>query len=237
MSVYAHLKTRRDPILHEGLILLIMEYVRFHTHAKSVKGKEKAVSEENFSSSSKTNVDGEAEWNEEGGSLSPMAASSKKRKKGTLRRKDVKKLILQDLGSHGSPSNVNVTDIISDSSQSKENVKPHSQDSSVAGHEEVLNYEAMVKEVKELPQTASRSLRKRSLIHRYKLTIGIILCIVRFLSLCYPTIHYTFFYAFTPYPHPYIYTFTLSTHLSHPCMHTLPTIIYPLSCLGNSSRS
>lgn len=35
--VYAHLKNYRALVLHEGLILLIMEHVRVHTPTKSIK--------------------------------------------------------------------------------------------------------------------------------------------------------------------------------------------------------
>lgn len=41
--MYAHLKNRRALILHEGLILLIMEHVKALILAPTIKGKEKFV--------------------------------------------------------------------------------------------------------------------------------------------------------------------------------------------------
>lgn len=44
VSIYVHLKNRRALVLHEGLIILIMEHFRSLVPAPAIKGKEKILS-------------------------------------------------------------------------------------------------------------------------------------------------------------------------------------------------
>lgn len=76
-----YFKNRRAPILHEGLILLSMEYVKALIPAPTMKGKEKFVSDMSGLSGSESPSE-EEEWNEDEEDASPVAVatSSKKRK-------------------------------------------------------------------------------------------------------------------------------------------------------------
>lgn len=96
VSVYAHLKNTRAPILHEGPILLIMKHVKTLLLASSIKGKEKIPSVVSGSSGLDISVAEEEEWNEddEEGTPSPMATSSKKRKKGNPKGKQEAKFLI-----------------------------------------------------------------------------------------------------------------------------------------------
>lgn len=90
-------------ILHEGLVLLIMEHVKDVVPPSIINGKEKILSEASSSSGLDTSIVEEEEWNEEDedGSLAHVATSLKKIKKGSLKSKRVAKcLILNELDSH-----------------------------------------------------------------------------------------------------------------------------------------
>lgn len=81
-SMYALLKNRRAPILHEGLIFLIMEHFQSLSLALTIKGKEDILSALFGSSDSDSSSD-EEEWSEDEVDVSPMGeASTSKKKEG-----------------------------------------------------------------------------------------------------------------------------------------------------------
>lgn len=92
--VYAHLKNKRAPILHECLIILMMEHIKALLHAPIVNEKKNILSKVFGSSGSDTNI---ANQEEDDGCPSPMTTSLKKRKKGSLKiNQETKHLVLSD---------------------------------------------------------------------------------------------------------------------------------------------
>lgn len=94
--VYAHLKNRRVSVLHEGLILHIMEHGRACIPAKSLKGKEKALSDWSHFFSSNTSSYGEEEWIEEDedGSSSPISTLLRRGRRETLKENGLPRWLL-----------------------------------------------------------------------------------------------------------------------------------------------